>query len=312
MQSKLLVNALLAALLCCDGVVGKGRKTEKKYKKLGRVERKCAAKIAPLREELNLPPSSVAENARLHEQIATNEREMEATLEAACTAVGARLDTVERKCVEVLDEQDCHELFHASCGGLFECGCSDLLTVDAAAEVGVDALLGGAEDCVPYAAGMAAQCGATIEMNCRGVFNMAGGCTAFAEVGSGEAMLSQLPPGAGPAPYWTVCAPYEAAIFAKCVVYNEQDCRDGFASAGGCATLNDGVPGDLSTACPMLVDIVAECPADDPVTEETCRDAFAAIATDMCGHMVGGIPAQMLTMGSMATCVPYVEKICFT
>ena len=64
MLSKRLLGVLLTALLCCGGVVGAGGKTEKKYRKLQRIERKCD-KIRPLRELLNLPLSSVAAVARL-------------------------------------------------------------------------------------------------------------------------------------------------------------------------------------------------------------------------------------------------------
>ena len=86
MQSKRLLRVLLTALLCCGGVVGaggggKGRKTEKNYRKLGKIERKCDAKIRPLRELLNLPLSSVAANARLHERISVLEGEKKALTE---------------------------------------------------------------------------------------------------------------------------------------------------------------------------------------------------------------------------------------
>ena len=82
MLSKRLLGVLLTALLCCGGVVGaggggKGRKTEKKYKKLEKIERKCDAKIRPLRELLNLPLSSVAANARLMSDNAAMAAEIE-------------------------------------------------------------------------------------------------------------------------------------------------------------------------------------------------------------------------------------------
>jgi len=82
MQFKRLLGVLLTALLCCGGVVGvggggNGRKTEKMYKKLERFERKCDAKIRPLRELLNLPLSSVAANARLMSDNAAMAAEIE-------------------------------------------------------------------------------------------------------------------------------------------------------------------------------------------------------------------------------------------
>ena len=82
MQFKRLLRVLLTALLCCGGVVGvggggNGRKTEKMYKKLERFERKCDAKIRPLRELLNLPLSSVAAVARLLAEKAAMAAEIE-------------------------------------------------------------------------------------------------------------------------------------------------------------------------------------------------------------------------------------------
>ena len=77
MLSKRLLRVLLTALLCCGGVVGAGGKTEKKYRKLQRIERKCDAKIRPLRELLNLPLSSVAAVARLLAEKAAMAAEIE-------------------------------------------------------------------------------------------------------------------------------------------------------------------------------------------------------------------------------------------
>ena len=77
MQFKRLLRVLLTALLCCGGVVGAGGKTEKKYRKLQRIERKCDAKIRPLRELLNLPLSSVAAVARLLAEKAAMAAEIE-------------------------------------------------------------------------------------------------------------------------------------------------------------------------------------------------------------------------------------------
>ena len=112
MQSKRLLGVLLTALLCCGGVVGKGRKTEKKYRKLERIERKCDAKIRPLRELLNLPLSSVAANARLHERISVLEGEKKAltemmeTVRAGCEAATVEPATAEPATVDPFFEQD--------------------------------------------------------------------------------------------------------------------------------------------------------------------------------------------------------------
>ena len=97
MQFKRLLRVLLTALLCCGGVVGAGGKTEKKYRKLQRIERKCDAKIRPLRELLNLPLSSVAAVARLLSDKAAMAAEIE-QLKGDKTALTNMMENVQAGC----------------------------------------------------------------------------------------------------------------------------------------------------------------------------------------------------------------------
>ena len=128
MQSKRLLGVLLTALLCCGGVVGAGGKTEKKYRKLQRIERKCDAKIRPLRELLNLPLSSVAANARLMSDNAAMAAEIE-QLKADKQALTGMIQALETDqalsgsgdCPSRLSGGDCI----ASDCGASDCGASD-------------------------------------------------------------------------------------------------------------------------------------------------------------------------------------------
>ena len=125
MQFKRLLRVLLTALLCCGGVVGAGGKTEKKYRKLQRIERKCDAKIRPLRELLNLPLSSVAAVARLLAEKAAMAAEIEQlkadktaltnmmeTVQAGCQA--ATVDTATAEPTTIGAEEDCNSLVGCS------------------------------------------------------------------------------------------------------------------------------------------------------------------------------------------------------